>query len=163
MANTVRAKARATSKATKHRGHKASPCAIPAVDDREILALRAEFQQLMATRGPLNKRVKPLQAAFYAVGKLNGFEGADAWGHESEFWAVNDEIAVLDERVAELVERMILLRPKTPAGIAAVAASIREDQRHFWKEPEIDRNWDVSLVTRFIDGLIERVSEEARS
>ena len=60
-------------------------------------------------------------------------------GKKSGFWAVNREIADLNERVGILVERMILLRPKTPAEIAAVAASIKEDQRHFWKEPEIDR------------------------
>jgi hypothetical protein len=107
-------------------------CAGAAEEDREILALRADFQRLQAMIDPLKKRHDPLQTAFYAIGKLNGFEGADKWAKESGFWAVNDEIADLNERAGILVERMILLRPKTPGGIAAVAASIKEDQTHFW-------------------------------
>ena len=38
---------------------------------------------------------------------------------------------------------------------AAVAATLREDALdHYWKEPIAKRDWDVDLVTRFIDALV---------
>jgi hypothetical protein len=131
--------------------------------ERKILALRTEFLQLQAKRGPLAMRHAPLAIAFNAIGKLSGFEAANAWGNESGFNALDREIADLDERAGGLVERMISMLPKTRAGIAAVATSIKEDQYHLWKEPDEDRDWDVALVTRFIDGLVECSSTEART
>jgi hypothetical protein len=71
------------------------------------------------------------------------------------------EIGALNERAGVLVEHMISLRPDTQAGITAVAASFKENQHHFWKELEADRDWDVELLTRFIDGLIECTPLEA--
>jgi hypothetical protein len=51
---------------------------------------------------------------------------------------------------------MIALRPKTLAGIIAIARSLKEEALDtYWDEPDEDRDWDVMLVTRFIDGLIE--------
>jgi len=50
---------------------------------------------------------------------------------------------------------MIKLRPTTRDGIAAVAAAFKGDQGHFCKEPEPDGDWKISLLTRFLDRLIE--------
>jgi flagellar biosynthesis/type III secretory pathway protein FliH len=158
---TVRAPAR-TLTDVRRRNSKAALAKAPD-EDPEILALRAEFQQLQQASDRLRKQHDPLESAFYAIGKLEGREGAEEWAEESGFWAVNTEISDLRSRASFLVERMILLRPQTPAGVAAVAASIKEDQPRFWKKPEKDRDWDVSLVTRFIDGLVERGSSEAHS
>jgi hypothetical protein len=48
---------------------------------------------------------------------------------------------------------------KTPGRIIATAKSLKEDPLdHLWVEPEKDRDWDVMLLTRFIDGLIETAS-----
>jgi hypothetical protein len=156
---TVRAHARILS----HVQPKKSKAALSGAADKdhEILALRGEFQQLQQSCERLKKRHDPLESAYYAIGKLNGLKAREDWAQESGFWTVNTEISDLRSRASFLVERMILLRPQTPAGIAAVAASIKEDQSHFWKEPEERRDWDVSLITRFIDGLLDRGSSEA--
>jgi hypothetical protein len=62
----------------------------------------------------------------------------------------------LDLRACRIVERMIALKPKTPKGIAAIAATLKEDLlSHHWKEQEEDRDYDVHLTTQFLDGLIE--------
>jgi hypothetical protein len=51
---------------------------------------------------------------------------------------------------------MISLRPRTPAGISAIAAALNEGAlSHHCKERENDRDRYVVLVTRFLDGLIE--------
>jgi hypothetical protein len=68
---------------------------------------------------------------------------------------VNDENTRLVDHCGEITQRMTKRRPKTLAGIAAMAATIKEDQSHFWKNPEEDRDWDILLVTRFLDGLID--------
>jgi hypothetical protein len=96
-----------------------------------------------------------LQVASEAIGYVKGFNFLVAWSAESGFKALNKEFSDLSERATYLVERIIKLGPRTRAGIAAVAASFKADQRHFWKEPEPDRDWEISLLTRFIDGLIE--------
>jgi hypothetical protein len=123
--------------------------------DDEILALSAEFQQLQAKISPNRIRFEPLQLAYEAILHNRGASVAKAWVEQVGFWPLNDEIADLCERATHIVERMIVLRPKTQAGIAAVAEALKADQNHFWKEPEPERDWDISLVTRFIDGLIE--------
>ena len=57
------------------------------------------------------------------------------------------------------MEGMIALRPKTLAGLAALAATMKEDALYsYWNTPDEDRDWDVMLITRFLDGLIERGS-----
>jgi hypothetical protein len=51
---------------------------------------------------------------------------------------------------------MNALRPKTPSGVAVTAATLKDNSlSHYWNEPEEDRDFDVSLITRFLDGLIE--------
>lgn len=124
--------------------------------EREILALRAEFQQLMATREPVQTRYKPLQIAHYVIGEAKGFKAADEWSKQSGFWTLNDEIAALNERAGSFAERMIALRPKTLAGITAVAATLKDYAlSHHWQEPKEDRDWDVEILTGFLDCLIE--------
>jgi hypothetical protein len=124
-------------------------------NDREILALRAEFLQLRAKLPTLGKRFAPLRVAFGSILKLNGFEAAAAWSKETEYDALNHEISDLNLRATDLVDSMIKLQPKTLAGIAATAAAFKEDQANFWEEPEPDRDWEISLLTRFLDGLID--------
>jgi hypothetical protein len=68
---------------------------------------------------------------------------------------LNDDVSDLCLRETNLVDSMIKLQPKTPAGIAAVAAAFKADQNHFWKSPEADRDWDISLLPRFLDGLMD--------
>jgi hypothetical protein len=138
-----------------------------AANEREILALRAEFLQLRAAIESVEPRCRPLQEAFEAIFRVQGWNAAEVWSKESDYGALEKEVANLRERATYLVERMIKLGPRTRAGIAAVAASFKVDQRHFWKEPEPDRDWEISLLTRFIDSLIECESSakpaEARS
>jgi hypothetical protein len=51
---------------------------------------------------------------------------------------------------------MVTLRPKTIAGIAAVAATLKDfSLSRYWDKPDEDRDWDVMLITWFLDGLIE--------
>ena len=68
---------------------------------------------------------------------------------------MNEELSDLCLRETNLVDSMIKLHPKTPAGIAAVAAAFKADQAHFWEKHESDRDWEISLLTRFLDGLID--------
>ena len=79
------------------------------------------------------------------------------WSFQSEHDAFITELSEKCERGTNLVDSMIQLLPKTLAGIAAVAAAFKEDQDHFWREPEQDRDWEISLLTRFLDGLINLV------
>jgi hypothetical protein len=123
-------------------------------ENREILMLATEFQELQAKTSSIRTRIEPLQVAFEAISKANGYKKAEEWGHQSEYWALNDELSDLYIRETSLVDSMIKLQPKTPAGIAAVAAAFKADQDHFWKKPESDRDWEISLLTRFLDGLI---------
>jgi hypothetical protein len=126
--------------------------------DRKIIDLHAEFQELQVKITSLQTRIAPLEVAFAAIIKANGSGKAVEWGHQTEYWALNDELGDLCIRETNLVDSMIKLQPKTPAGIAAVAAVFKADQDHFWKEPEPDRDWDISLLTRFLDGLIDLAS-----
>jgi hypothetical protein len=51
---------------------------------------------------------------------------------------------------------VIALGPKTLERITAVAATLKDyPLSHHWKEPEEDRDWDVDILTGFLDGLIE--------
>jgi hypothetical protein len=134
-------------------------------NDRKILALRAEFQQLMATREPVQTRYAPLQIAHNVIGEVKGFKAADEWSKQSGFWALNDEIAALNERACRFAESIIALRPRTLAGITAVAAALKDYAiGEYWKEPVEDRDWDVKILTGFLDCLIELgQAEEART
>ena len=48
------------------------------------------------------------------------------------------------------------LDPRKQLRIAAVASAFKAAQSHFWKEPEPERDWDISLLTRFLDWLIDQ-------
>jgi hypothetical protein len=75
--------------------------------------------------------------------------------YQCEREALLEELEALCLRETNLVDSMIKLRPKTLVGIAAVAAMFKADQAHFWKKPEADRDREISLLTRFLDGLID--------
>ncbi len=94
-----------------------------------------------------------------------GFKAADEWSKQSGFWALNDEIAALNERAGGFAERMIALRPKTLAGITAVASTLKDYAlSNHWRETKEDRDWDVEILTGFLDCLIELgQAEEART
>ncbi len=119
--------------------------------------MRAEVERLQAIYLPRRKTYKLQQLLYAEMISERGSDVADAWGKQSGFWAINDQVADVDLSIGSLVERMVALRPKTLAGIIATARSLRERPLdHLWAEPEDDRDWDVMLPTRFIDGLIER-------
>jgi hypothetical protein len=66
-----------------------------------------------------------------------------------------EEIDEIDKCTSRIVERMLELGPKTPASIAVLAETLKgEVLGHHWEQPEDDRDWDVLLLTRFLDGLI---------
>ena len=53
------------------------------------------------------------------------------------------------------MERLLALRPKTLGGIAAVAATLKnEELANYRNTPEDDRDFDVRCITPFPDGLI---------
>jgi hypothetical protein len=136
--------------------------AIPAVaaiasptPDAEILALRAEFVRLNDAYGPLNKEAWDESEAFLAMVEETGWAEACTWAAATGCDGRNDATERMSEDLARLVERMLALGPTTLAGIAAVAATLREDALdHYWKEPIAKRDWDVELVTQFIDALV---------
>ena len=89
----------------------------------------------------------------------SGYETARIWGEQSGFFSLENQLEALDSRANDIMEGMIALRPKTLAGLAALAATMKEDAlRSYWNKPDEDRDWDVMHVTRFLDGLIERDS-----
>jgi hypothetical protein len=125
-------------------------------EESEIFALRVEHERLMAARAPLNRVCNDLSPSFSDVCRKEGWDAAVAWGEQNgqdEALRKLEEINVRDSTIAQ---EMIALRPKTPAGLAAVAATLKEwDLSHYWTKPDIDMDWDVMLITRFLDGLIE--------
>ena len=142
---TVRANARILPDAT-------DPSTV--VDDNLFIALRAEIEDLKVKRRPLEDTADALYQSFEHTIREDGFEAARAWGNSVasiinlKRWANRPsrrEVSRADARA----------RPRTPASIAAVAAVLRDEAfAHYWKETEDDRDWDVALLTRFLDGLI---------
>jgi hypothetical protein len=124
------------------------------VDD-QILALHAEFKQLQAKASSIRTRLKPLNVAFAAITKNDGAKKTLNRSHQTEYRTLNDEISDLEMRLTNIVDSMITLRPRKQAGIAAIASAFKADQDHFWKEPELDRDWEIYLLTRFLDSLID--------
>jgi hypothetical protein len=124
------------------------------VDD-QILALHAEFKQLQAKASSIRTRLEPLNVAFAAITKNDGDKKALKWSHQTEYWTLSDEISDLELRLTNIVDSMITLRPRKQAGIAAIASAFKADADHFWKEPELDRDWEIYLLTRFLDSLID--------
>jgi hypothetical protein len=67
-----------------------------------------------------------------------------------------DAVGEFDRCAESIIERMIALRPKTPSAVAITAATLKENSlSHYWNEPEEDRDFDVRLITQFLDGLIQ--------
>jgi hypothetical protein len=169
---TVRANDRTLPKATNRRavlrvlltGGATAALSVPSIanavdEDAEVLALRAEFELLDATREPLIEQVDALSLSFTQRVREGGYKTALIWGEQSGFLSLEDQLEALDLRANDIMESMIALRPKTLAGLAALAATMKEDAlRSYWNKPDEDRDWDVMLVTRFLDGLIERDS-----
>jgi hypothetical protein len=130
--------------------------AIAVNEDAELLALRAEFERLEVTRQPLVERTNELSWNFTQMVCESGYETARVWGERSGYWSLIDQLEALDSRATAIVERMVALRPKTSAGLAALAATMKEDALNaYWNKPDEDREWEVMLITRFLDGLIE--------
>ena len=83
--------------------------------DREILMLAAELQVLRAKTSSIRTAIDPLEVAFAAIRKANGYKKAEEWGHQSEYWALNDELSDLCLSETNRVDSMIKLQPKTPS------------------------------------------------
>jgi hypothetical protein len=131
----------------------------PPDTDAEILALRAEFVRLNDIYQPLNDAAWEECNAFRAKYEEIGWEAACAWSKATARYYSNDSVEQMGVELSRILERMLDLRPTTLAGIAATAATLMEDQlTHLWDEPENDRDWDIRMLTRFIDGLIESAS-----
>jgi hypothetical protein len=72
------------------------------------------------------------------------------------YGAVVDEQNDLADEADRISAEMRDTRPKTFAGIAAIAYALKLNEAHgYWDAPEGDRDWEVLCVTRFIDRLIE--------
>ena len=91
------------------------------------------------------------------MARESGHEAARVWSEKNIPWTLLDrQLEELDSRANVILERMVALRPRTLAGLAALAATMKEDALgSYWNKPDEDRDWDVMLITRFIDGLIE--------
>jgi phosphoglycolate phosphatase-like HAD superfamily hydrolase len=148
--NTVRVSARSLPEAT----------ASSAVDDGVFLILQAEIERLRATRKPLEDTANALYQSFEQTIRESGFEAARAWSDSVGMDSKIEEIEQIDRSSGHLIERMIEVGPKTPASIAAVASALKEEVLdHLWDKPKDDRDWDVELLTRFLDGLISMLPE----
>ena len=133
--------------------------AIAVNEDAEVLALRAEFERLEVRRQPLIEQTSEWSWSFTRRVCESGYEAARIWGEQSGFLRLENQLEALNSRANDIMEGMIALRPKTLAGLAALAATMKEDAlRSYWNKPDEDRDWDVMHVTRFLDGLIERDS-----
>lgn len=113
--------------------------------DREISALAVEFWDVEEKMSAIRPRLQQLTFAYEAIGKVHGYTNAGEWSIQSGLDALTGEHGDLAVRGTNLVDSMIKLQPKTLAGIAAVARAFKEDQSHFWKKPELDRDWEISL------------------
>jgi hypothetical protein len=128
-------------------------------EDAEVLALRAEFERLEVTRQPLIEQTNELSWSFTQRVCESGYETARVWGEQRGFLSLENQLEALDLRANAIMEGMIALRPKTLAGLAALAATMKDDALYsYWDKPDEDRDWDVMLISRFLDGLIERGS-----
>jgi hypothetical protein len=108
------------------------------------------------TRIPLVEQTNELSWSFTQMVCESGCETARVWGEENWPSTFDEQLESLDARANEIMEGMIALRPKTLAGLAALAATMKEDAlRSYWDKPDEDRDWDMMLISRFLDGLIE--------
>jgi hypothetical protein len=85
-----------------------------------------------------------LLPAYYDTVCAQGHEAASAWGDKNGFWKL-EEINELINRVAG---RMIAERPKTTAGIATVAASLKEFvlSHHWLAISAVSSRWELSHI-----------------
>jgi hypothetical protein len=164
---TVRANDRTLPKATNRRAILGAlfvggaTAALPALslanavsEDAEVLALRAEFERLEVTRQPLIEQVDELSWSFSERVCESGYETATAWSEQSGFSILQNQLEELDARANAILQGMSALRPRTLAGLAALAATMKEDALYsYWDKPDEKRDWDVALITRFLDGL----------
>jgi hypothetical protein len=108
--------------------------AAPPDADAEILALRAEFERLQAIYLPLRETYEPQELLYAEMAREQGMDVADAWGKQSGFWAVNDQVADVGLSMGSLAERMTALRrssrppPDASAGLL-FAVIVREPTR----------------------------------
>jgi hypothetical protein len=78
--------------------------------------------------------------------------GAEEVGHDAAVDAEND----LADEADRISAKMRGTRPKTFAGVAAIAYALKLNEAHgYWDAPEGDRDWEARCVTQFIDRLIE--------
>jgi hypothetical protein len=120
-----------------------------------FFALRVEIEDLKVKRGPLEDTANALYQSFELTIREDGFEAARAWSNKVGLDPQLEKIEQLDGRAGRVIEQMLEIGPKTPASIAALAWALKEETLgHHWDAPEGDRDWDVLLLTRFLDGLI---------
>ena len=126
-------------------------------EDGEIFGLRAEHERLMTARPPLDRAIDELYPSFYDFCRKEGTAAAFAGRDETrDYWEANSKLEEIGIRTGEIAERMIALRPKTLADLAAVAATLKEwTLKHYWDRPDIDMDWDIAMITQFVDSLIE--------
>jgi hypothetical protein len=125
-------------------------------NDAEILALYAEFERLWEAFLPVHDAATDSADIFHEKILSEGWETACAWATASGHNERVEEQNRLSAPLSRIIERMVALKPKTVAGIAAIAVVLRADAlSSWWSKPERDRDWDIELVTRFLDGLIE--------
>jgi hypothetical protein len=130
--------------------------AAPPDADAEILALRAEFVRLNDVYQPLNDAAWEKAEAFRDKFVESGFEAACEWAKATGCYYRDMALEQMSDELDEIVKRMIDLRPTTPGGIAAIAASLRDEAlSSYWNEPVAERDCDVEVITRFLDALIE--------
>ena len=163
---TVRATARTLPEATTRRtalgailasALLSAPLSAAAADeDSEIFALRAEHQRLTVARLPLDRICDEAHSCFSEICRKEGWDAAVAWSEQNGHDEALRKLEETNVRDSTIAQEMIALRPRTLAGVAAVAATLKEwDLSHYWKEPDIDMDWDVAMLTRFLDSLIE--------
>jgi hypothetical protein len=130
--------------------------AAPSLADAEVLALRAEFMRLNDVYQPLNDAAWEKHVAVRDKFVESGFEAASKWAKATGCYYRDVALEQMSDDLDKIVKQIIDLRPTTPAGIAAIAASLREDAlSSYWTKPVAERDCDVEVITRFFDALIE--------
>ena len=68
----------------------AQPSVGPAAEDREVLALRAEFERLEAIRQPIVEQTNELSSTFSKMARESGHEAARVWSEKNIPWTLLD-------------------------------------------------------------------------
>jgi hypothetical protein len=128
--------------------------------DADVFALRAEFERLTVARGPLARAADGLGATFNAIVLDEGYGAAAAWSKKVNLDPILEALEELNLHADRNTEQMIALEPKTPSGIAAVAATLKEDGLgDYWDTSDRDRDWDKILISGFLDALIAAAAD----